>query len=99
MCLLLQARFIRHRNDDKFLDWAKKAIQAASNATMRGIFITAYASEINNNELAEKYLHHLGTTSPNFIKDILDDGNIVFSEQQSNERLVNGRKIYITTLS
>ena len=99
MCRLLQARFIRHRNDDKFLDWAKKAIQAASNLTMRGIFITAYASEINNNESAEKYFHHLGTTSPNFIKDILDDGNIVFSEQQSNKRLVNGLKVFLSTLS
>ena len=50
-------------------------------------------------ELAEQHFHHLTTTSPTFIESVLDGRNTVFSEQQSNERLVNGLKEFLSTLS
>ncbi|MEC7388670.1 MAG: hypothetical protein VYC58_08360, partial [Pseudomonadota bacterium] len=87
------------RDNDKFLDWAEKAIQAAPNAPIRRALMIAYASEINNYELAEQHFHHLRTTSPTFIESVIDGRNTVFSEQQSNERLVNGLKVFLNTLS
>ena len=41
----------------------------------------------------------LRTTSPTFIESVIDGRNTVFSEQQSNERLVNGLKVFLSTLS
>ncbi len=88
-----------YRDNDKFLDWAEKLIQAVQNAPIRRVLMIAYASEINNYELAEQHFHHLRTTSPIFIESVLDGRNIVFSEQQSNKRLVKGLKVFLSTLS
>ena len=87
------------RDNDKVLEWDEKAIQAAPKGPKRREHMIAYASEINNYELAEQHFRHLRTTSPTFIESVLDGRNTVFSEQPSNDRLVNGLKVFLSTLS
>ena len=84
------------KDNESFLNWAEKAIQAAPNAPIRRALMITYAMEGNDYNLAKKHFMVLEKTSPNFIGGVLNQEDILFAERKSSERLIKGLQSFLT---
>ena len=86
--------FIEYDNNN-FLEWAEKAIQAAPNAPIRRALMIAYAMEENDKELAQKHFLALNNFAPDFIPSVLDGENILFADDEHRQRVNGGLQAFL----
>ena len=87
--------FIEYDNNN-FLEWAEKAIQAAPNAPIRRALMIAYAMEENDKELAQKHFLALNNFAPDFIPSVLDGENILFADDEHRVRVNGGLQAFLS---
>ena len=87
--------FIEYDNNN-FLEWAEKAIQAAPHAPIRRALMIAYAMEENDKELAQKHFLALNNFAPDFIPSVLDGENILFADDEHRQRVNDGLQAFLS---
>ena len=84
------------RDNNNFLYWAEKAIEASPYAPIRRALMIAYAMEENDKELAEKHYAELNSFAPNFIPSVLNGKNILFADDEHRQRVNNGLSAFLS---
>ena len=84
---LAQAAFVE--NDEKFRDYADKAIKAQPNSPNRRSLMIAHAAEIGDETLLQMHLQHLNTIAPRFIPRLLSGEVNLFKNPQQREKFLS----------
>ena len=87
--------FIEYDNNN-FLEWAEKAIQAAPHAPIRRALMIAYAMEENDKKLAQQHFLALNNFAPDFIPSVLDGENILFADDEHRQRVNDGLQAFLS---